>query len=246
MRKYIFTFFVFFSLFFLGVEQGFSADTCKYKEKIKRCNDAILDMLLIVPKVISPWASIKSVEDFPCLQDVPEKRVFQIVMDEKFKLIDTELEEYLQKIFTQKSLYFGKTTIYNYADGIDDIWKKNDELKAKYTQACNEVVPDAIQCVWDVYWWETQYAVSNLQAADFLSGSDGVCSQMVNFKLYAFREVAYNWLLQNSQQIAADYRKLYKQWQLQKYNKVLDLMRVNLSYVTRMWKKVTKITVHTL
>jgi Skp family chaperone for outer membrane proteins len=41
-----------------------------------------------------------------CLQDVPERRVFQIAMDKNFREIDEEMDKYLTNLANSKDVYF--------------------------------------------------------------------------------------------------------------------------------------------
>jgi hypothetical protein len=50
----------------------------------------------------------------------------------------------------------------------------------------------------------------------------------VNVKIAIFREVAYNMLVLNQQQVAKDEKKLYDQDIRTKYDRVIDLMMINL------------------
>jgi hypothetical protein len=44
-------------------------------------------------------------------------------------------------------------------------------------------------------------------------------------------------LMLNKQQIKADDKKIYDQWQRKNYDKLLDLMMINIWYIERIWQK---------
>jgi len=55
-------------------------------------------------------------------------------------------------------------------------------------------------------------------------------------KLYIYKEVAVDIMKFNKQEIREDDRKTHMQTQRKKYDEVLDLFRLNLSYMERIWK----------
>jgi len=56
-------------------------------------------------------------------------------------------------------------------------------------------------------------------------------------KLDIYKEVAVDIMKTNKHEIRVDDRKTHTQKQREKYDSVLDLFRINLSYMERIWKK---------
>lgn len=229
-------------LFFLFFWTTFSAETCKYTAKIEECTSAINSFAGRKLETIIPGGAIKSIEDFPCIQDAPEKRVFQIAMHENFTLIDEELESYLEKLYAAKEFYFGKNAQYNYYDALNHIYEQRKMFRQKYYTACQTAYEETGECVGD----EEVGSLSIKEAKDYIQKWSWICYDLVEKKVMIFTEVAYNGLLMNRQKVLQDRKMLYDHGQITKYNEVLDLMRINLSYVERLWKKTVKFMKHTL
>jgi len=61
--------------------------------------------------------------------------------------------------------------------------------------------------------------------------------KLVEKKLEIFDDLTFSVLMLNKQQIKKDEKKIYDQWQRRNYNILLWLMRINLWYLERVWKK---------
>ena len=52
-----------------------------------------------------------------------------------------------------------------------------------------------------------------------------------------FNSVAFNIMQLNKAQVSKDQKKLYDHEQRTKYNKLLDIMMINVWYIERIWQK---------
>lgn len=232
MHKFLLIF-IFFIFWFLDVS------ACKFTWKIDECNDAVKPFLTKENGFLYPWDSIRSIEDFICLQDVPENRVFQIALDENFKKIDDEMDVYFDSLTNSKNLYFWKDAEFSYFDWINHIWEKSRYFSWLYSNACVDSVFESAECIEnDSYLLpEDKSAISNMSAMDYLKWSNWECENLAKVKIEIFNNVAFNILQLNKAQVSKDQKKLYDQEQRTKYNKVTDLFMINLSYIERIWMK---------
>lgn len=212
--------------------------SCKVTSKINECN-AALESFKNNNWFLSPWASVRSIENFICLQDVPEARIFQIILDENFREIDDEMDIYFTSLTNSKNLYFWKEATFSYFDWINHIWEKSNYFKTKYINSCSTIVEEVWKCtINDTYLLPSeQPSVSNSFALDYLEWSKWDCFKLVDVKIEIFNDVAFNILQLNKAQVSRDQKKLYDQEQRIKYNQIADLMMINLSYIERIWMK---------
>lgn len=222
---------------------------CKYSDKIEKCSSAVKSFVWASSKIdyITAWSSIKSIEDFPCLQDTPERRAFQIWMDHEFKKIDKEMDEYLDNLYNAKDFYFwSDSEKYTYFEWLNHIWKKTKYFKNNYYKACQQVFKELPECIEDG-------SISISEASEFIkwstkwdenpwNDSSWDCYWLADIKVNIFNEVAYNWLILNQKNVLEDEKKDYTQKQRKKYDKVLDLMMINFWYIERLWRKLPSMT----
>lgn len=179
----------------------------------------------------------ESIEDFVCLQsNNKEEIVYQIVLDKKFKEIDEEIETYLSGLESEKDKYFWPDKKESYLEWVQQIY---DDFKIywkyweKYLELCSpsswdeSILKETMSCLW----WE----ISNLWSKDFFK--DTTCMSLTTSKLDIYKEVAFDIMKYNKYEIREDNRKTHMQSQREKYDGVLDLFRINLSYMERIWKK---------
>lgn len=206
--------------------------------KISMCNDAVKPYMS-KNWYISKWWSIRSIEDFVCLQDVPENRVFQIILDWDFTEIDCEMEQYFQSLTNSKNLYFWKWAKLTYFDWINAIWEKSTYFKDLYADACIQSVAKAGNYLknWAYKIESEQVSVSIDSAKEYLKWSMWDCEKLTLVKMEIFNNVAFNILQLNKAQVSKDQKKLFDQEQRTKYSKLLDIMMINLWYVERIWQK---------
>lgn len=230
-----------FVFFFLFLNNSYS---CNYESEISQCNSEIQKITSNNGgNYIYEWSSIRSFDDFVCLQAPPEKRVAQIAMDANFSEIDEEMDIYLEELSSQKDKYFWTDSELDYYDWIKDIRDKSREFKNQFRQACQTSFEETAECT-------NNFAYSNpdeTKAASIDSAIDFLwewwsCYRLAQIKTDIFLEVSYNTLLLNQQEVQNNTQTVYEQETRTKYNKILDLFMINLGYIERIWQKTPSLT----
>ncbi len=220
--KRLFKFFIILllaSLFFVNI-----ANWCKYKWEIEECMDANMN-----------WMN-KSIEDYVCRVWSQEEIIYQIILDKEFKKVDDEMDEYLEKLETNKNYYFWVAKKKNFLEWINDLTDKKKYFREKYLDLCWWIInEEAMKCAEDE-------KISNDNIKDYFKIT--TCKSLVVVKTDIFYEVATSILLLNKEQVASDDKKTYDQWQRRNYNLVLDIMMINLWYIERIWQKWTSKLAH--
>ncbi|MDD3646414.1 MAG: hypothetical protein PHH06_03320 [Candidatus Gracilibacteria bacterium] len=206
--------------FFVYIAHGEESYNCAYSGKIEEC--------------VNNQETHRSIEDFVCIQGSKERIVYQIVLDEKFKELDEEIEVFLDNLYRSKNYYFGPSKIQDFTVGVDLIEKllgDHGEYATRYNAICSTgedgIVPEVIECLGGT--------TSNINVKDFLEGSQ--CVSMYKTKLNLYKDIAYNILKENKQNILRDNHKYFTQSQRKSYDKLIDLVRINIGYIERLWKK---------
>lgn len=199
----------------------FADQSCEYTSEIEACTQAFKSGMT------------RNIEDFVCINDKnPEKRIYQIILDLKFKDIDDELNWYLSFLDKNKDYYFWKNKKESYMDWQETIESKFNywwEYRLKYKKLCDlEVMQASISCLW----WKT----TNVISKDFL-WSWGDCIWLAQKKLDIYKKVAYDLLKLNKDQVRKDDRKEYVQKERTMYDTLLDLFNINIGYLERVWMK---------
>lgn len=190
---------------------------CKHKWKIDQCNQANLK-----------WTE-KSIQNFVCITGTNEQVAYQVTLDQEFKKLDEEMDQFVQDLEDNKNTYFWIARKKTYIDGINDIHAKSDYFYNEYNKICWEVLMKEVQsCMQD-------QVTSISRAKDHFEETD--CKALVAKKLQIFGNVTFSIMQQNKQQIKQDEKKIYDQGQRANYNKLLDIMRINLWYIERIWMK---------
>lgn len=208
------------SWFFVYIAHWEESYNCAYSWKIEEC--------------VNNQETHRSIEDFVCIQWSKERIVYQIVLDEKFKELDEEIEVFLDNLYRSKNYYFWPSKIQDFTVWVDLIEKllwDHWEYATRYNAICSTwedwIVPEVIECLW----WTT----SNINVKDFLEWSQ--CVSMYKTKLNLYKDIAYNILKENKQNILRDNHKYFTQSQRKSYDKLIDLVRINIWYIERLWKK---------
>lgn len=183
----------------------------------------------------------RSIEDFVCIEQKWwwERMLLQIILDEKFKEIDKDAEEYLEKLEESKDYYFWAEPQESFLVALDDIsanFAQYESYWQRYNAVCNGIIAaELMSCV------ET---ITTTNIASFLSKSDvWKCEALFETKLEIYARVAYDILKLNRLAVRQDDRKEYVIQQRDKYNWVMQLMLNILGYVERIvngWVTKTK------
>lgn len=223
---------IFVSLFFVSsIQLSFAAesfvvsDMCTYKSEFEECIEA------------NKNGSTRTIEEYLCL---PSKNNFeimwQIILDKEFRKIDKEVDEYFESLENNKSYYFWKNSKEPFTNAIDLIESKFDiywEFGKKYSAVCNSTAPEwVLQRTLSCFWGSIP---ANESTRFFIS--DTFCKNLITTKLEVNKQVAYDVLKLNKHQIKQDEDKLYMQNERNKYDKLLEIVMVNVWYLERIWKK---------
>ncbi len=185
-------------------------------------------MLFIFSISVSHWVSEKEVAMFD--------DVFQESVNTNFKPIDEKIESYLTNLNRDKNYCFGEEKQKNFvecADYIEEIFSLSWIYAVgvdSYSEACTK-------SLWETIDKQEDKAISIINSTTILDRVEGSCSKLYKFKLSIYKSVAYDILKKNKYAILKDEHKLFIQKNRTKYYKLLDLIRVNLWYIERIWKK---------
>ena len=235
-KYYIFISFIVFTIlsvafFITSLYSNTASATCSYIGGIQQC------FAENFPEGGGLWFP-ESIEDFVCLQsNNKEEIVYQIVLDKNFKEIDDKIEEYLSGLELEKDKYFWENKSESFLNWIqqiyDDFGEKGPYYK-EYLDLCDPkkwledtILTESIACLdWEIsnLWWKNFFV-------------DSYCMSLAITKLDIYKEVAVDIMKTNKHEIRVDDRKTHTQKQREKYDSVLDLFRINLSYMERIWKK---------
>ena len=205
-----------FSIFFTWYVYG---EWCEYKSQIDQCNFAN-----------KKW-NTKNIEDFVCITWNYEQIAYQVVLDLEFKKIDEQMDKFIEDLEINKNVYFWKDKQKTYIDWIEDIHTQNELFKKEYFNICNNIIKwKVIQCMDDE-------KISITNSKEYFLEEWTSCRMLLDKKLEIFDDVAFAVLMLNKEQIKADEKKIYDQWQRRNYDRLLDVMMINIWYLERIWQK---------
>lgn len=207
------------SLFFVSlfVSDFAYAQWCKYQWQIDQCVAA------------NDSGTTRSIEDFVCIVGTHEEITYQVVLDSLFKDLDDDMDKYIEDLERAKDRYFWKSRKKNFVDWLNEIDLKKKYFYKEYSKICwAKIIEEVVSCYDDK-------KTSTRNAKKYFQESD--CMLLVNKKLEIFDEITFSILMLNKQQIKADDKKIYDQWQRWNYDKLLDLMMINMGYIERIWQK---------
>ncbi len=219
--KYIYwiTFLLALSIWFLVIPSPLYWNESSYESQIQQCIDAN-----------EKWTT-RQIEDFLCINWSKEKILYQIILDLEFKEIDDQIDVYLTELEESKNYYFWTEKQDSFIWWINEIESRfavNGKYWREFNTICNLTIIEKVQLY---QWWET----STHNAKDFFE--DTKCMDLVKTKLYVSKQVAYNILALNKQQILKDEQKKYVQQERTKYDKLLEAFMINLGYLERIFHK---------
>jgi len=244
-KKFIYYIVFIFLINISFIDFWYSAAICKYNSEITKCINAN-----------KPWAWSwpESIKDFVCLQSNNKEEItYQIVLDKKFKKVDEDIEKYLKNLEDNKWRYFWSQKTESFLWGIQDIYDKFDifwEYWVKYNNLCKvwysekitlpetgislkwSILEDSMACLW----WKTNIN----QAKDFFTRS--TCMNLAESKLEIYRKVARDVLKSNKNEARKDDRRKHTADQKTKYDEIIELFRINLSYLERILSKLVEKT----
>lgn len=219
---------VFFWILLLSFFSTVSASSqCNYSSEVSECL----------------WAlNPREIEDFVCTSVNRENTfavVSQVILDVEFRKIDREVEMYIEFLEKNKNYYFWPNAKKTYVEAVDDIYEKFDTLwyfGRRYNAWCSPKLPD----------WQSAIVQETLacmdgktpawEIKDFFNNS--LCENLVATKLDIYKQVSFDVLKLNKSQIKNDTYKSVMQDQRGKYDRLIDLINVNLNFIERIWARV--------
>ena len=212
---------MFFTFSMFSLLNTVQAAECSYESQIIEC--------------LENQDSPRAIEDFLCVQGSPERVAYQIILDAKFKELDKELDIYLKALEDSKDYYFGAEKKENYVKATDDIEKyiwRYGYFETQYKNLCKNTGEDSI--INEVFkCFEDKTTVD--KSHEFLRWGD--CEKIYRTKLAISRDTAYNTLKLNKQQVSKDSHKIFGQQLREQFDELLDILRVNIGYIERIWMK---------
>lgn len=231
MKKIVFVIMIYIITSFYNV---FAEDTCEYKSQIDRCTQA------------QNPNSTRNIQDFVCIFNSDRNyRTIQIILDEEFKKIDKKVLKFLQDLEKDKDKFFWKNAekikIDPLIDALDLVhYKFNDlswEYAREYAEACNKtILVKALWCTADKEWMEAINATKIMSKIN-QQKKDPFCHEMYKNKLKIYENIRINVLKLNKLSVRKDNKKTYQQENRWNYEKLIDIINVNVWYMERIWKK---------
>ena len=167
------------------------------------------------------------------------ENLFQESINKYFKPIDEKAENYLRNLNISKNYCFGpekKMDFTECADNIEKVFSINsDELvmgEDGYAEACEKAFSETVakQKNKEILAKEAQVVLEK----NYWNKS---CTELYISKLDIFKSVAYDILKKNKYAVLRDEHKKYTQKIRTNYSNLLELIRINIWYIERLWKK---------
>lgn len=214
MNRIISTFLIFFILFW-SISFSYAEEVCKYTSKIEECDKS---------------TSKLSIEEFICIEWSRENMIYNIILDDKFKKIDKEADEYLDNLEKAKSQYFWpdqKETFFTWVDQIEASFWINWYFYNKYLNIVPEIISETVTCNWKTQNWTIK---------DYFPNSLMIQTLVIK-KIEIRKQVAYDIMNLNKQTVRKDEKKRYVQEKRTHYDVVSNLFMINLWYLIRILNK---------
>ncbi|MFK7780476.1 MAG: hypothetical protein QM490_05080 [Candidatus Gracilibacteria bacterium] len=208
----LFSLIIIYSIYSINITYG-----CSYKGEIDACIAA------------NKSGTTKSIEDFVCRVGTYEEVAYQVVLDLEFKLLDEEMDLYIENLEKNKNFYFGLEKKKTFIEGINDIETKRKYFRMGYMKLCGDTIILKVQSCME----DEKVSISNTK--DYFKISK--CEELVSKKIEIFDHVAFAVFMLNKEQVRSDEKKTYDQGERKNYDLVLEIMMINLGYIERIWKK---------
>jgi len=198
------------------------AEWCTYQGEIDACKAANLT-----------W-NVNSIEDYVCIMWTDEEVAFQVTLDMDFKDLDDEMDSYIEELEDNKNKYFGIEREKNFIDWINDIQEKSAYFYWEYKAICwIEIIKKVRECI-------PEQKTSIRNSKKFFDEYD--CMTLVEQKMDIFDDITFSILMLNKKQVKTDEKKKYDQLENDNYNKLIEILRINIWYIERIWSKIPSIT----
>ncbi len=235
MKKFITI--IFFILFWISFQNVVLA--CEYQSEIDQCIAANRES----------WAWSRSITAFVCANTYwnnTEKIAYQVIFDMKFREIDKDIENYLKTLQNSIQYYYWpdkKESFLDWINYINEIFNPNWTLAIRYKKFCEPSnVTSIINNFYKCIGWDNSKKSSTISESNFYF-SKWTCNDLVEYKLYIYKKVAYNLLQINKLDFLKEFRKKQLKSTRTIYDKIIWNMYNNLDYITRInsgWDNSTK------
>ncbi len=167
-----------------------------------------------------------------------EDNIFQEAINKNFKPIDKRAETFLINLNKNKNFCFWPEKqmnfieCVNYIEKIFSIYSYEFVLwENGYAKACENSLLEVIKK-------QKNNAISAISSKTILdkSSESNSCSALYKFKLQIYKSVAFDILKKNKYTILRDQHKKYIQENRTRYSKLLNLIRINIWYIEKIWK----------
>lgn len=193
---------------------------CLYQGKVDTCVSAN-----------QSWTYL-SIEDFVCILWSKERITFQIALDTRFKVLDEDMDTYITELDDNKTKYFWISREKTFVDWINDIHEKSLYFYNEYKSICwKQLIEEVADC-------KDSKSVSIWEAKKMFTE----CMLLIDTKMEIFEDVTFSILMLNQQQVKTDEKKIYDQEEKKNYNKLIEILRINIWYIERLWSKTPSLT----
>lgn len=196
---------------------------CSYNSDFQRCMQA------------SRNGTARGIEDFVCLQSQDQAKVLdQIILDEKFKEIDEEVEAFLERLDSDKES--AVTSLNENIDAISNNLAVEGVFYKQYKALCNGwILAERLSCT---------EKISNSEAALRIKNApqNQTCIALVKTKLDIYSKVAADIQKLNKSAVLQDNKQEYWQELRTKYDGLLQIMLDIIWYLERLYNGLTHYT----
>lgn len=214
---------VFLSIFWVNwvFAEEWWTESCEYLWKFEQC------------VVANQNGTSESIEEFVCPPTRDRSKILdQVILSTKFQEIDTEVLLFLDELRNNKQRILDEPNAV-----IDDVWyylSKGGYYYRQYQQVCNSwLLAERLRCTNEI---------PNVVWALYLDGwnYDGrPCMSLVETKTIAHNWVANNIILMSKWEVQNDTKQLFRQEERERYNLLMDLIRVILGQLERLANGIT-------
>lgn len=215
------------SILFWSISFSYAEESCEYESEIKDCLDANISWTTL---------AIDPEDDFLCITGNSEDMIYNIILDDKFKIIDKDADDYLTALEEGKAQYFWpkqKETFLTWIDKIEATFWKYGYFYNKYFKSVPEIIKATVAC---------KGSTENWIVKDYFYSSSMI-QNLIQKKIDTRKQVAYDILKLNKQIVRWDEKKKYVQQKRTHYDIVSNLFMINIWYLLRIlhkWASKTK------
>jgi len=208
---------------------------CEYQSEIEECYNANIQ-----------WEWVDNITDYVCPNTNNFEEIsYQVIFDKKFKVIDKDIENFLSTLQNSIQYYYWpdkKESFLDWINYINELFDVNWSLSKRYKAFCDPSnVTSIIKNYYECTWWDESKKISTINEWNPYI-SEWKCEELVKYKLFIYKKVAYNLLQVNKLDFLKEFRKKQMKSTREQYDKVIWNMYVNLDNITRINNQRNKVT----